>query len=153
MSASRLGLLMAVSAWLVCSTAYAEGWLASWLPGKKESAAEPAAKTPSTRTPLLGGKPLRHSTRTSSENDASVWSRMGNGTRNLVGRTKERLSFQGAKKEDPHHTNWDDKPKPRASRKAKEEPSLWARMFQRDEPRPSKTVPDFLSQPRPEQGR
>lgn len=134
MSLPRLGSMVVVVALLACQPLHAEGWLTSWLPGKKD------ATTTTSRRPLLDGRPLRQS-RASTGKDASVWNRMTSGTRNFAAKTKDTLSFN------------DSTTKARTSRKAKDEPGFWGKLFGREEPHPSKTVPGFMSQPRPELSR
>jgi hypothetical protein len=141
-------LTLALGLLLAASPACAEGWsLTSWLPGKKEST---TTRSSTMRMPMLGGKPL-HSTSKSAARQPSVWQRVTTSTRKMATSTKNALTF-GDEKEPSRgrHTSWDDQPKARISKKQKDEPSFWARLFQPDEPRPSKTVPDFLSQERPE---
>jgi hypothetical protein len=79
-----------------------------------------------------------------------MWQRMTNGTKRLASRTKDALTW-GDEKPKARHSSWDDQPTVRPSRKPKDEPSFWSNWFGADEPRPSKTVHDFLSQERPEQ--
>jgi hypothetical protein len=134
---------------LMTSSVRAEGWLTGWIPGaKKESST--SAKSSTTRTPLLGGKSLRSTSKTAAK-QPSMWQRMTSGTRRLAANTKEALTFGGDEKPKGRHSSWDDATPARSSRKQKDEPSFLSRWFQPDEPRPSKTVDDFLSQKRPEQ--
>lgn len=135
MTLPRLGSLVVIVSLVACQPLHAEGWLASWLPGKKES-----TTTKTSRRPLLDGKPLRQSRSTASK-DPSLWNRMTSGTRNLATKTKDALT-------------WDDSgSKGRSTRKTKDEPSFWNKLLGRDEPHPSKTVSGFMSQERPEHSR
>jgi hypothetical protein len=121
----------------------AEGWpLTSWIPGgQKETTSKRSAAT---RKPLLGGKSLRSTSKTSSAKEPSMWQRMTNGTGRFASRTKDALTFGGADEKSQVR-----EPTARIAPK-REEPSFWARLFN-PEPRPSKTVDGFLSQKRPEE--
>ena len=122
-----------------------------WVPFANKGSATATKKKTTSRTPLLGGKPIR----STGADKPSMMARMGNGTRKFLGRTKDALSFGDDGDDEPsgRHTSWDDEAAPYRIREKKEDKSSWFSWFRRDEPRPSATVQDFLSQERPEQAR
>ncbi len=149
MSLLRLTLAIAVCATLTSLPARAEGWsLTSWIPGQKD---ETKTRSNTTRTPLLGGKPVRSTSRMSAGSQPSMWGRMTSGTTKFFARTKNALSWSDTpepRARGGSHSSWDDA-KPSRSKKSKDGPSFFSGWFD-DEPRPSKTVQGFMSQKRPE---
>lgn len=129
----RYVIAVAVCSLLMVGPVHAEGWLTGWMPGKKETSS--TSRTSSTRSPLLGGKPL-HSTAKSSANKPGMWDRMTRGTQNFFSKTKDAFT-------------WDSKPEPRSRQVKSDDPGFFSGWFD-NEPRPSKTVRGFMSQKRPE---
>jgi hypothetical protein len=136
---------------LVCTSApaMAEGW--SWSSLNPFSTGEAKSKT-SQSSSWLGGKSLKSTKSKKSGTDKpSLLARMGSGTKNAWNRTKEALSVEDDEpKQEGRHYSWDN-PSPYRRTKKKEESSWWSNWWRREEPHPSKTVQDFLSQERPEQ--
>jgi hypothetical protein len=111
--------MVAVCVLLTSPEVRAEGWLTGWIPGaKKESSA--SSKSGTTRTPMLGGRPLRSTSKSTSASQPTMWQRMTNGTKRLASRTKDALTW-GDEKPKARHSSWDDQPTVRPSRKPKAE--------------------------------
>lgn len=123
----------AVCCLLITSAAQAQNWLTGWIPGQKETTS--TARTSSARTPLLGGKAL-HSTSKSSASKPGMWERMSRGTQSFFAKTKDALT-------------WDSKPEPRSRQARNDDSGFFSGWFDNG-PRPSKTVRGFMSQERPE---
>lgn len=129
----RSAAVVAICLLFATPSVQAENWLTGWIPGKKETTS--TARTSSTRSPLLGGKPL-HSTTRSSAKKPGMWDRMSRGTQSFFAKTKDALT-------------WDSKPEPRSRQARNDDSGFFSGWFD-NEPRPSKTVRGFMSQKRPE---
>jgi hypothetical protein len=149
----NMGLLLATICLLsVVSTApaHAEGWR-DWVPfsGKDEPATKKKkTSTSSSRSPMWAQK-SKKSTSKSSADEPGMLSRMGTGTKQFFGRTKDALTWgddDAAPAKRPSGVSWNGS----ARKPREEEKSAWWNFWQRDESRPSKTVEDFMNQERPE---
>jgi hypothetical protein len=144
--------LLGIVLLLVCTSASARAEGFSWSSLNPFSGEEGGSTSSAKSSSWLNNKPLK-STKSKKSDEPGWLARMGTGTKNAWNRTKE--AFTVDDEEEPkkrgRHTSWDDPSPYRRTTKKKEESSWWSSWWRSDEPRPSKTVQDFLSQERPEQ--